>query len=259
MKMLHLLTLVLLAYARMASPESGLAHPTSIFILSGQSNMSGRGGVGRVKWDGIVPPECTSSPSILRLGPKLTWEEAEEPLHADIDLNKTLGVGPGMSFAHTVLAQEPSLGPIGLVPCAIGGTNITEWARGGLLYGDMVRRAKAAVNHGGTIRAILWYQGESDTIIKEDALRYKQRLVKFIQDVRSDLKLPTLPFIQVGLATALGPYIDIVRAAQFGVKLPNVKIVDAKGLPLEWDNVHLNTPAEVKLGQMLAHSFLHDF
>ncbi|KAK6939654.1 Sialate O-acetylesterase domain [Dillenia turbinata] len=259
MKIFHLVTVLLLAYARIASPESCHHQPKSIFILSGQSNMSGRGGVGRVKWDGVVPPECEPSPSILRLGPNLTWEEAKEPLHADIDLNKTLGIGPGMSFAHSVLAQEPSLGPIGLVPCAVGGTNITEWARGGLLYSDMVRRAKAAVKHGGTIRAILWYQGESDTIIEEDALRYKHRLKKFIEEVRCDLKLPTLPFIQVGLATALGPYIDIVRAAQFGVKLPNVKIVDAKGLPLEWDHVHLNTPAEVKLGKMLAHAFLHDF
>jgi hypothetical protein len=62
-----------------------------IFILSGQSNMSGRGGAEdgskSSKWDGVVPAECATEPgAILRLNRNLEWEEAHEPLHAGIDL-----------------------------------------------------------------------------------------------------------------------------------------------------------------------------
>ncbi|KAK4374384.1 hypothetical protein RND71_005061 [Anisodus tanguticus] len=230
----------------------------NIFILSGQSNMSGRGGVfnqttlaGMVNltWDGVVPPECQPNPSIFRLS------SAQEPLHKDIDVNKTCGVGPGMSFANT-LKRDSNIGVIGLVPCAIGGTNVTQWARGGWLYNEMIRRTKAALQGGGTIRGMLWYQGESDAINLEDAQLYKGRLKKFFKHVRKDLQLPTLPIIQVALATAPGPYMEVIRKAQLGIKLPNVRSVDAKGLPIGPDLLHLTTPAQVQLGQMLADAFL---
>ncbi|KAK6939656.1 Sialate O-acetylesterase domain [Dillenia turbinata] len=255
--MLCLVTLILLVAPRVVSPSNDNQNK-SLFILAGQSNMSGRGGVGKDKWDGVVPPECRSNPSILRLSPGLNWEEAKEPLHEGIDFAKVLGVGPGMSFANSVLAQNPSLAPIGLIPCAVGATKISDWFPGTFLYTRMMNRTKVALQDGGTLRAILWYQGESDAINKEDADQYKERLENFIYDVRSDLNFPTLPFIQVGLATAMGPYKDIVRAAQFAVHLPNVKIVNAEGLPVGGDYVHLTTPAEVKLGQMLADAFLHN-
>ncbi|KAK6938633.1 Sialate O-acetylesterase domain [Dillenia turbinata] len=220
--------------------------------------MSGRGGVDQERrWDGVVPPECGSHPSILSLSPNLTWVEAKEPLHKDMDVEST--IGPGMSFANLVRVKKPDLGLLGLVPCALGNTNISEWARGTFLYNRMVTRAKAAVQGGGTIRAILWYQGESDTVTLGNAFNYKQRLEKFIQDVRSDLGLPSLPFIQVAIATAPGPYKNIVRKAQFGVNLPNVKIVDAQGLPIMWDNIHVSTEGQVKLGHMLADSYLCNF
>ncbi|KAL2512615.1 protein of unknown function (DUF303) [Abeliophyllum distichum] len=127
-----------------------------------------------------------------------------EPLHRDIDVARTCGVGPGMAFANSVLEKDPSLGVIGLVPCAVGGTNISEWRRGSVLYNQLIRRANAALQGGGVIRALLWYQGESDTAIHKDAELYKRRLVKFFDDVRSDLMSPILPVIQVALASGKG-------------------------------------------------------
>lgn len=190
---------VLRAHATSADPNQ-----KNIFILAGQSNMAGRGGlvnddVTRTQiWDGVVPSACSPNPSVLRLDAKLGWVQAHEPLHADIDVASVDGVGPGMAFANGLLADDPSLGPIGLVPCAIGGTNITQWGKGSLLYRHMVRRARASVaDGGGAIRALLWYQGESDTIVKQDAESYGQRLEKLFQDIRLDLMSPMLPIIQV--------------------------------------------------------------
>ncbi|KZV54552.1 putative carbohydrate esterase [Dorcoceras hygrometricum] len=218
--------------------------------------MSGRGGVINGTWDRFVPPECQPNPSILRLDARLEWEEAKEPLHYDIDVTKVCGIGPGMAFADSILERDSSIVTIGLVPCAVGGTNIAEWGRGSGLYNQMVRRAEAAAGDGGKISGFLWYQGESDTLSKEDAMLYRPRLEKFFTDVRSDLQSPTLPIIQVAIASGKGQYVDIVRKAQLENELPGVTSVDAKGLKLEPDGLHLSAAAQVELGEMLADAFL---
>ncbi|XP_038977527.1 probable carbohydrate esterase At4g34215 isoform X2 [Phoenix dactylifera] len=168
-----------------------------IFILAGQSNMAGRGGVTGDRWNRVVPPECRPSPAILRLNAGLRWEEAREPLHADIDVLKTCGVGPSMAFAHEILPSAAAPAVVGLVPCAIGGTKITQWGRGTPLYGEMVRRARAAGGGGGRMGGVLWYQGESDTVSRADAEAYMGRMEKLIRDLRSDLGLPGLLVIQI--------------------------------------------------------------
>ncbi|CAH9111086.1 unnamed protein product [Cuscuta epithymum] len=260
--MAHFLWFLILGCAALATPADladngspSFSHPTSVFLLAGQSNMAGRGGVVHDVWDRYVPPECRPSPSVLRLNPAQMWELAREPLHSGIDLNKTVGIGPGMSFAQSLLSRDRNVGVIGLVPCAAGGTKISEWARGGHLFNRLIRRGKTAARGGDKIRALLWYQGESDTVDLEDADKYGDRLRKFFMNVRNDMGLPTLPIIQVALATKQGPYMDIVREAQLKVGLPGVKTVDAKGLEVGYDSVHLTTAAEVELGKMMAEAF----
>uniref|UniRef100_A0A0A9I1I2 Sialate O-acetylesterase domain-containing protein n=1 Tax=Arundo donax TaxID=35708 RepID=A0A0A9I1I2_ARUDO len=261
---LPILVLLLLAAAA-ASPS----RRTLVFILAGQSNMSGRGGATSGTWDGVVPPECAPSPCILRLSPALRWEEAREPLHAGVDIGNVLGVGPGMPFAHAILAASgnncaavPPGAAVGLVPCAQGGTPVANWTRGTELYERMVTRAKAAMaecNGGGELAAVLWYQGETDAMKGEDAELYQGRMEALVRDVRRDLGRPDLLIIQVGIATAQynGKFLDRVREAQKAVaRLPNVKFVDAMGLPIASDNTHLTTEAQVQLGNMLAGSYL---
>lgn len=203
-----LLILILTAHACAAatSEQEEEAKEKDIFILAGQSNMAGRGGVlvnnatGLLAWNGFVPKECQPNSSILRFSAKLTWVQAREPLHADIDVKKENGIGPGMPFAHELLAEDPKYGVIGLVPCAIGGTTIDEWAKGSLLYNQMVRRARSSLVGGGRIKGFLWMQGESDTNSLPDADAYKPKLEKFFQDVRFDLMSPMLPIVQVHIS-----------------------------------------------------------
>ncbi|XP_047330876.1 probable carbohydrate esterase At4g34215 [Impatiens glandulifera] len=231
-----------------------------IFILSGQSNMAGRGGVTKTKqWDQIVPSECNPDPTrIHRLNANLEWEPAHEPLHADIDTNKTCGIGPGMSFANAI---KETADQIGLVPCAVGGTAIKEWNRGSDLYENMIKRAKiASSKDGGEIKAVLWYQGESDTMALEDAESYKSKMEDLIRNVREDLDSPLLPVIQVAIVSGGDEkYLEKVREAQKSIDLPEVGCVDAAGLPLKEDNLHLTTEAQVKLGLMLAHTYILNF
>ena len=46
---------------------------------------------------------------------------------------------------------------------------------------------------------------------------------------------------KVALATGARPYLDVVRKAQLETDLENVNCVDAMGLPLEPDGLHLTT------------------
>ncbi|PWA28182.1 SGNH hydrolase-type esterase domain-containing protein [Artemisia annua] len=208
--------------------------------------MAGRGAVVNDKWDGYVPTSnLFPNPAILRLSADLNWQPATEPLHRDIDYYRACGIGPGMAFANSLLRKDSSIGVVGLVPCAVGGTNISEWARGSQLYNQLIQRAHAAVEGGGTIKGLLWYQGESDTITREDAELYKRRSERFFDHVRSDLGLPTLPIVQVALASGAGPFIGRVREAQLGMWQVNLWTVDAKGLGLEPDRLHLTTPSQL--------------
>lgn len=252
-----LLCLVLSAALRPAAADVPPANKL-IFILAGQSNMAGRGGVTGTRWDGVVPaPDCSPSPSILRLSPSLWWEEAREPLHQGIDGNRTCGVGPGMAFANALLRSgRLDAAAIALVPCAVGGTRMAEWAKGSELYTDMVRRAKVALETGGRVAAVLWYQGESDTVRWADASEYGRRMGMLVRDLRADLAMPHLLLIQVGLASGLGQYTEVVRQAQKSLQLRNVRFVDAMGLPFQDGHLHLNTQAQVQLGHMLAQSYL---
>ncbi|KAK7280328.1 hypothetical protein RJT34_25391 [Clitoria ternatea] len=210
-------------------------------------------------WDGVVPPECEPNPFILRLNTNLQWEPAQEPLHSDIDAKKTCGVGPAMAFANAV--RRRLVGVLGLVPCAVGGTALKEWARGEALYENMVKRAKESVksdNEHCKIEALLWFQGESDTSSEQDAVSYKVNMETFIHNVRRDLALSSLPIIQVALASGFDK-MEKVREAQKAIDVPNVVCVDAKGLALKEDNMHLTTESQVQLGQMLAEAYLAHF
>ncbi|XP_039781637.1 probable carbohydrate esterase At4g34215 isoform X3 [Panicum virgatum] len=257
-----LLFLLLLLAAASPTPSVLADVPPSnkvVFILAGQSNMAGRGGVVANRWDGRVPADCAPSPAVLRLTPDLRWEQAREPLHQGIDAaNHAVGVGPGMPFANALLRSGRAGAPVlGLVPCAVGGTRMADWARGTDLYAQMLRRARVAVETGGRIGALLWYQGESDTLRWSDANEYGRRMGMLVRDIRADLGIPHLLVIQVGLASGLGQYTQVVREAQKGIKLRNVRFVDAMGLPLQDGHLHLSTQAQVQLGHMLAQSYLN--
>ncbi|EFJ11760.1 hypothetical protein SELMODRAFT_122285 [Selaginella moellendorffii] len=236
--------------------SDGEGESLDVVILSGQSNMAGRGGVHAVgqrrEWDGFVPQESWApNGTIKRLNVDLEWEDAAEPLHRDIDTGKVCGIGPGLTFGAALINQQRSRF-LGLVPCAKGATSITEWTKGSFLYERMIKRAKEAIRKGGVLRALLWYQGETDTLSEHLARNYKRALEAFIGNVRSDLGWDQLPFIQVSGSLDF----VLVRQAQQQIHIANVFYVDAHGLALQEDGVHLTTASQVELGKKLAQSFI---
>nr|GMD84919.1 probable carbohydrate esterase At4g34215 [Ipomoea batatas] len=273
-------TVIMMYFCWMMSPKElmlmnlqshKLIHQKQLFVLAGQSNMLGLGGVNKTAifngakikvWNGVVPPESRQNPAVFRLNEHWEWELAHEPLHYGINCKITCGVGMGMAFANKLLQMDPNFGVIGLVPSAAGGTSVRNWSGdyADTPYRVLLERTRSAVKQGGALRAIIWYQGEADTIHPYNAKHYKTGLEKFIHRLRNDLHFPSLPFFQIILPRIRKPFrgtlVDKVKRAQRDINLPNLIKIDTDGLPLSSDGVHLTTEGYIRLGFTLANAFL---
>ena len=111
-----------------------------LYLLIGQSNMAGRG-------------VLTDSNRVSG-----EWQVAEEPIH--FDKPTIAGAGLAASFARAMADRRKGV-PIGLIPCAVGGTSINRWVESGDLWSNAVARTRIALR-SGTLKGILWHQGEGD-------------------------------------------------------------------------------------------------
>jgi hypothetical protein len=238
-----------------------------VWLLLGQSNMAGRGGVTARTWDGVVPAACAPPPgaAVWCLRPDgSAWEAAREPLHAGVDApGKPCGVGPGLAFAAALLRQ-PGRCALGLVPCAVGGSALCEWELpDGPLGARAVARALAALAAPcapapARLGGLLWYQGETDAGSEQDAASWGERFVRLAGALRAALHAPELPFAVVAITTARSlptcAHVEQVRAAQLALPgvLPRCCVVDADGLALQPDGLHLTAAAAAELGLRLA-------
>ncbi len=223
-----------------------------IYILSGQSNM-----VGRARMEGPEPPHS----KVKAFTPAGKWEEAKEPLHElTKGLNDVLrGTGLGLPFAKEMVKRTGV--PIGLVPCAKGGTSIAQWdpalkSEGRKsLYGNMLARFRDA---GGKAAGLLWYQGEADAKPELSSL-YAGKFQKFVAQVRDDFDQPELPFYyaQIGRYTSeMEPAYEGWNQVQEAQRLselliPNSGMVSTIDLELD-DWIHANRPSLQRLGLRFA-------
>lgn len=237
-----------------------------LFILLGQSNMSGRGSL-----DSPSVPQ--PHPNIYVFNKDFRWYPAKEPLGTiarEVDPVATdggTGVGPGLAFALELLKHNPQL-KIGLIPCARSATSIEEWQRDlsqNSLYGSCLRRTRAASTYG-EVAAVLISQGEADAA---DPQRYPEMILspaiwatKFtalINSLRSDLGNPELPIIFTQLGSygpSMSPEWLMVKQQQAGVHLRNVVMIPTGDLPLAKD-IHFSTESQVELGRRFALAYLN--
>ena len=134
-------------------------------------------------------------------GEEPKWAAGAHPLHPRRP-NKKARFGPGLSFAEAYLADKPGV-TVGLIPMAWGGRSIEQLSKGSEIYGDAIRHTKAAMQVG-TLKGVLWHQGESDTVEQTRTDAYEKRLHRLIEDARKDLGNPQLPFIVGNLAEFYG-------------------------------------------------------
>jgi hypothetical protein len=228
-----------------------------VYILAGQSNMSGRGSLTQVPAYAYRDRvKLFSNAGHLVPGQEPTDNE-EGAVYAPINDAGAPKASLGMSFATRLVELRDR--DVILVPCAKGGTAIGDWSRNlatTTCYGAMIARAKAAAAFG-TIKGVLFYQGEGNTSSQYLSQQWPGAFAQFVADVRSDLCMPDLPFV----FSVIGPnpgsgvtHWDALVSLQQSMTLPaNVGRVTANDLTaLVGDPMHIDTPSLVTLGRRFA-------
>ena len=256
---LFLLLLAATAFNPWARAQDAALPPKAsfhLFLLVGQSNMAGRGV--------IEPEDKIPHPRVLMLSKEGKWVPALDPMHFD---KPAAGVGLGKTFGQLVAEARPEV-TIGLIPCAVGGSPIDSWVPGALdeatrthPWDDMMRRTQVALA-SGTLKGILWHQGESDAK-PELAAAYETKLQALITRFRTDLAAPKLPF----LAGQMGRFADVPWTEEKTVvdqahqalpkKVPHTAFVSAEGLKHKGDQVHFDSASLRELGERYAQVFLN--
>lgn len=242
-----------------------------LWVLGGQSNMQGCGNLVAVE---------QPHPLVHSFDLKDCWLLAADPLHRFVDavdrahwdgvegraerkdgVKRWRGAGLGLPFAVEMVRRTGV--PIGLIPCAHGGSSMEQWdpglkdQGGDSLYGAMLRRVHAA---GGKVTGILWYQGESDTKPHLAPL-FQERFQHFILSIRRDLNQPRLFFYFVQLARFVttnerqdDDAWNLVQESQRKVatSLPDTGMVAAIDVELD-DIIHVGTQGLKRLGARLAN------
>lgn len=219
-----------------------------IYLLMGQSNMQGRD-------TRSLASQVTDSHVLAFENGR--WVVAKDPMFPPRGRTKP-GAGPGIPFAIEMLKANPNV-TIGLVPCAVGGTSLRHWVKGGDLYERALKMAKEA-EESGVIEGVLWHQGESDTTSKHNAETYEKRLSQMFKDLRQDLGKPNLPIVvgQLGyfLPPKKFPYAGTVRAAIKHIPsvVKNVGYADSNGLVDRGDKLHFSAASAKELGERFAEA-----
>jgi len=227
-----------------------------LFLLVGQSNMAGRGKV--------EPEDREPQPRVLMLTKDNRWVPAVDPMH--FDKPGVVGVGLGRTFGIEVAQADPEI-TVGLIPCAAGGSPIASWEPGGYHgqtkshpYDDALRRAKLAMQ-SGTLKGILWHQGESDSQ-PEKAEVYEEKLHALVARLRKDLGAPDVPF----LAGQMGQFPErpwseakrVVDAAHRNLpkKVPHTAFISSDDLTHRGDRVHFDAKSYREFGRRYARAYL---
>ena len=219
-----------------------------LFLLAGQSNMAGRGK--------IAPEDKVPHPRVLMLDRSGKWVPAVDPVHFD---KPFAGVGPGRRFAILLAESDPSI-TVGLIPAACGGSPLSTWTPGGFWkqteshpYDDALARTRKAME-SGTLKAILWHQGEADcgnTLSRT----YQQRLTELFRRFRSEFGNPQLPILVGQLSRFPGENwsagksrVDAAHRAA-AAELPLVGFAESEGFTSNPDRIHFDAASQREFGR----------
>ena len=201
-------------------------------LLIGQSNMAGRGFAEDV--------DPISDDRITMLNQSNQWVKMQEPIHYD---KSAAGIGLAASFAKAFVETFDC--ELGLIPAAMGGSAISDWAVGGTLYIDAVERARVA-QEDSEICAILWHQGESN---RSNHSAYAEKLQVILDSLINDLGLDREKIVIITgelreISTNPGQRETFhAELNKLNSVYKNYGVADADGLTLNNDIIHFDAPS----------------
>jgi len=251
-----------------------------VFLLTGQSNMSGYASANDLTADQKQPVEN------VKIYADMTWEGDDQKERKWLTLGPGFGsgagrIGPELAFGRTLAGEMPDT-KIALLKICCGSTYLglmqskandcwvppsSNNGNAGTHYQRMLSSIETAIGKFNDAfdtseytprwAGFIWLQGEFDGQERNLADAYEENLTNLINDVRSDLDVDDLPIII--------PMIDVqnswqfnstVRAAEVAVtkSLENVDTVDTKGF--ETDGVHYRAQGHEKIGRRCTERWL---
>ena len=227
-----------------------------LFVLAGQSNMAGRGLV--------EPSDTVSDDRIFFVTPDMKWALAKEPLQ--LYQPALTGLGPGLAFARVLLEKIDEDIYIGLIPCAVGGSSTANWLSDSLYNGvrlksNLTEKLKWAMNYG-TLKGIIWHQGESDATAGKVPLFRKntETLFEYFRSVAGDRELPVVAGelgIFPGVEKNRLEYLQINDIlSSIAADDPNTALVRSFGTRPKSDLVHFDGPSQRIMGRRYALAWL---
>jgi len=224
-----------------------------LFLLIGQSNMAGRGTMTFLYLDTLS--------NVFLLTPNSGMEKACNPLNKYSNIRKDIKiqqVGPGYGFSKKLVSVTGA--NIGLIVNARGGTSIDSWEKGNSnhYYEKTLSRMKSALKWG-SLKAILWHQGEGDSKHPET---YMKKLADLVQNLRTDLNSSNVLFVAGEIAywrnngngsTAFNEMINTISTY-----IPNSTNVSAQGLTplIDFSDPHFDAKSQLILGERYADKVL---
>lgn len=231
-----------------------------LWVIAGQSNAAGYG-------EGPIadPPEI----GVHLFRNSNRWDLASHPFNESTDtvhpVNRERGNpghSPYLAFAKRI--KQATGRPVGLLQTSLGGSPLSAWRpeEEGRLYRNMMSVIEAA---GGSVRGVLWYQGEADAGNRRLADTYQTRFASFVETVRRNLQNPDVAFLTVQLNRRTQPVASIDQNRNWGIvreaqrqsarQTPGVFAVPATDCGLS-DKVHNNPAGNLLIGERLARTAL---
>ncbi len=229
---------------------------TWVFVMAGQSNMAGRG---------IVESQDTlPEKRLLTINKDGQVVMAKEPLH--FYEPSRIGLDCGYSFGTTLLKHIPDSISVLLVPCAVGGSSITQWL-GDSLYREVklftnFLNMLATAHRFGTVKGILWHQGETDANERDIPL-YGERLRILVSRFRSaagDDQLPVLIGELGSFSTDKSNWDRINDAIRtYSAQDSMTAVIKTGDLEHKGDQVHFDSNGQRAMGKRFAEAYLQKF
>lgn len=203
-----------------------------LFVIAGQSNFANNANNNQYLFGDIISTTYSSS-----------WSNIN-------------GSKSGLPIILNNLIESQNI-PISIIRTAIGATRIESWQKGNSSYDAMIVRIDGATNGSMKVKAMLFYQGESDKVDGTSYTLYKSYLNSMVSDFMSDTAMADKVLVgqigQVGTTTDPGKRteMDAIRKAQIDSWDTNPNIYPGAttydiGILTPEDNVHFKTDEEIQ-------------
>lgn len=230
---------------------------TWVFIMAGQSNMAGRG------W--VEAEDTVTNKRIFAIDSDGKLLFAKEPLN--LFEPSYAGLDCGVSFARSLIKEIPSKINILVIHTAVGGSSIRQWIddsthRNVKLLSNFKEKISIAKKYG-TIKGIIWHQGEADANAKRIPL-YEKNLETLFTSFRSIAGNDQLPIVMGELGAfskepqAFESINKIIRG--YPQHDPYSSFIKTSDLMHKGDSLHFNSAGQRIMGERYAKEikmFLH--